>query len=291
MDRAEQWRRTVPFLAPSQPPRATAARTPPPADPVKEKIASESVALTGAILVRIGNAGIFVAATLILLFFLLASERWLISRTIETVPQRRARVLLIGAVRSAQRDIASFLATQAMINAGVALATGLGCWAVGLPNPILWGSLAGILSFIPYLGPLMMLMILFLAGALTFETPGEMLMPALAFGAINLVESNFVTPWVVGRRLELTPLAVFLAVMFAGWLWGIAGAFIAVPGLVAARSIARRSKSLRVWATYLDRGRDDPPSVRYLLGLRRRVRIPRRVSGRPNAAAEPRQSV
>jgi predicted PurR-regulated permease PerM len=129
------------------------------------------------------------------------------------------------------------------------------------------------------------LLILFLAGALTFEQPAEWFLPPLAFGAINLVESNFVTPWVVGRRLELSPLAVFLAVMFTGWLWGIAGAFIAVPALVALRSVARRSRSLRVWVTYLDRGREEPPSMRHLLGLRRR----QRVAARPAAGAnEPR---
>ncbi len=275
IERAEQWRRTVPFLTPTPARPSGSARSPAPAapDPVKEKIASESVALTGALLLRVGNAGIFVAATLMLLFFLLASERWLVTRTVQAVPQRRRRVTIIGAVRDAQRDIAMFLATQAVINVGVGIATGLACWAIGLPNPVLWGGLAGIMTFIPYLGPIVVLLTLFLAGALTFETPAEWLLPPLAFGAINIVESNFISPWVVGRRLELSPLAVFLTVMFTGWLWGIAGAFIAVPTLVAVRSVARRSRRLRVWVTYLDRGRDEPPSIPHLLGLRRRPRV------------------
>jgi predicted PurR-regulated permease PerM len=280
IDRAEQWRRSVPFLAP-EPTPAAPSRTPgrtrvsenpetQAPDPVKDKIASEGVALTGTLLLKAGNAGISAAATLILLFFLLASERWLISRTVQAIPQRRSRVAVIGAVRAAQRDIATFLATQALINAGVGTATGVACWLLGLPNPVLWGALAGIMSFVPYLGALVTFVTLFLVGALTFDTVGEMMLPALAFGAINLVESNFVTPWVVGRRLELSPLAVFLTVMLGGWLWGIAGAFIAVPFLVAVRSAARRSKALRIWAIYLDRGGEEPPSVRYLLGLRRR---------------------
>jgi len=279
IDRAEQWRHSVPFLAaptPAAPARTTGrtrasekpeTQTP---DPVKDKIASESVALTGTLLLKAGNAGISAAATLILLFFLLASERWLVSRTVQALPERRSRVAVIGAVRAAQRDIATFLATQALINAGVGMATGLACWLIGLPNPVLWGALAGIMSFVPYLGALVTFITLFLVGALTFDTVGEMMLPALAFGAINLIESNFVTPWIVGRRLELSPLAVFLTVMLAGWLWGIAGAFIAVPFLVAVRSAARRSKALRIWATYLDRDGEEPPSMRYLLGLRRR---------------------
>jgi len=274
IDRAEAWRRTVPFLAPAVPRPAAASRgAPPPTDPVKERIASESLALTGALLMRIGNGGIFITATLILLFFLLASERWLVTRTVQALPRRRQRVTIIGAVRDAQRDIATFLATQAMINVGVGLATGLACWGIGLPNPVLWGALAAIMTFVPYLGPVVVLATLFLAGALAFEQPAEWLLPPLAFGAINILESNLVSPWVMGRRLELSPLAVFLSVMLAGWLWGIAGAFIAVPMLVAARSIARRSKSLRVWVTYLDRTRDEPSSLRHLLGLRRRPRL------------------
>ncbi len=283
IDRAEEWRRGVPFLAPAPARPATARAAPPPADPVKDKIASESVALTGTLLMKLGEGGIFVSATLVLLFFLLASERWLISRTVEALPRRRSRVAVIGAVRAAQRDIATFLATQALINAGVGLATGLACWMIGLPNPVLWGAFAGIMSFIPYLGPIVVLVTLFLAAALTFESAGEMLLPPAAFGAINLIESNFVTPWVVGRRLELSPLAVFLTVMFAGWMWGIGGAFIAVPFLVAVRCGARRSKSLRVWAGYLDRDRDEPASLRYLLGLRLRRRAHPAVVTRANA--------
>jgi predicted PurR-regulated permease PerM len=140
---------------------------------------------------------------------------------------------------------------------------------IGLPNPTLWGTIAGLLGFIPYLGPLMTLVLLALAGSLTFTTLPAMLAPAAAFGVINVVESNFVSPWIVGRRLEISPLVVFLSVLLCGWIWGIAGAFIAVPLLVALRAAARRSRSLRLWCVYLDRSRE-PPSVRLLLGLRRR---------------------
>ena len=134
------------------------------------------------------------------------------------------------------------------------------------------GRSGGHHDFIPYLGPIVVLLTLFRRRA-DLRDAGRVAVPPLAFGAINIVESNFISPWVVGRRLELSPLAVFLTVMFTGWLWGIAGAFIAVPALVAVRSVARRSKRLRVWVTYLDRGRDEPPSIPHLLGLRRRPRV------------------
>jgi predicted PurR-regulated permease PerM len=263
----ERVRQTVPMLSPPPAPRGRTVQ--PAADPVKEKLATESIALTGTVLKRVGSMALSTAATVILLYFFLASERWLIARTAEAIPRRRARVALIGAFRAAQRDIATFLGTNAMINVGVGVATGVAVGLIGLPNPTLWGTIAGVLGFIPYLGPLMTLVLLTLAGSLTFTTLPAMLAPAAAFGVINVIESNFVSPWIVGRRLEISPLVVFLSVLLCGWIWGIAGAFIAVPLLVALRAAARRSRSLRLWCVYLDRSRDTP-SVRLLLGLRRR---------------------
>lgn len=275
IDAFDRMRDSVPFLsAPRQAPqpvKSRAAPQPPPADPVKEKIASESVALTGSFLKQLGGMAISTVATVMLLYFFLASERWLITRTVEAIPRRRARVAVIGGFRAAQRDIAVFLGTQAIINVGVAVATTIAMALVGLPNPTLWGTIAGVLGFIPYLGPLVTYILLLLAGTLTYDSLQWMLAPVGAFAIINFIESNLASPWIVGRRLEITPVIVFIAVMVCGWIWGIAGAFIAVPLLVAIRAAARRSRSLRLWCVYLDRGRE-PPSLRFLLGLRRRRR-------------------
>lgn len=212
--------------------------------------------------------------TIILLFFLLASECWLMSRTVEAIPKRRARVAVLGGFRAAQRDIARYLGTQAMINAGMGVATTLAMIAVGLPSPVLWGVIIAVLGFIPYLGPLIFIALLLLAGTITFTTFAEIIAPAMAYAVLNVIESNLIAPWIVGRRLEMSPLFVFLAVMVCAWMWGIAGAFLAVPLLVIIRSAARRSKSLRLWCVYLDRGRPELPTMRALLGIgpRRRRR-------------------
>jgi len=119
-----------------------------------------------------------------------------------------------------------------MINAGVGIATTVAMTPVGLPSPVLWGVIIAVLGFIPYLGPLVFMALLLLAGTLTFSNFGEIVAPALAYGVINIVESNFIAPWIVGRRLEMSPLFVFLAVMVCAWMWGVAGAFLAVPLLV-----------------------------------------------------------
>ena len=296
IDAYERLRNSIPFMAPPQVAlkpavtvrgRAAAEVVPAPAaasaDPVKDKIAIESVALTGTLIREASWVGVSTVATIILLFFFLASERWLMARTVEAIPKRRARVAVLGGFRAAQRDIARYLGTQAMINAGVGIATAFAMTLVGLPNPILWGVIIAVLGFIPYLGPLVFVILLLFAGTLTFSSFGEIIAPATAYAIINIIESNFIAPWIVGRRLEMSPLFVFVAVMVCAWMWGIAGAFLAVPLLVIIRSAARRSKNLRLWCVYLDRGRPELPTMRALLGLGLRRRR-RRTSGL--AAAE-----
>ena len=308
IDSYERLRRSIPFMAPPEValrPAVTAkgrpavelvpapaAPAPQAPDLVKDKIAIESIALTGSLIRQATWVSVSTVATIILLFFLLASERWLLARTVEAIPRRRVRVAVLGGFRAAQRDIARYLGTQAMINAGVGVATALAMMAIGFPSPILWGVVIATLGFIPYLGPLVFIVLLLLAGTITYTTFGEIIAPAVAYAAINVVESNLIAPWIVGRRLEMSPLFVFLAVMVCAWIWGVAGAFLAVPLLVIIRSAARRSKSLRLWCVYLDRGRPELPTMRALLGIglrRRRRRVAALPSDGSDSAAPPRR--
>ena len=254
-----------------QPPTKAARAAPQPPDPLKERIASEGVTLTRVVVGKVLSFGLSAAATVILLYFLLASEHWMLSRTVEAIPRRRSRALLLGGVRCAEREIGRYLASLAVVNVGVTFATALAMWWCGLPNPLLWGVVAGALNFIPYLGPVVTAALLALAGVVTFDNATDMLAPAMAFVLIQVVENNFVTPWFVGRRLSLSPLAVFLSVMFWGWLWGIVGALLAVPFLVGARTVCKRRRGLRLWSVYLEGANQPAPSLRSLLSPRRRI--------------------
>lgn len=308
IDSYERLRKSIPFLAPPEValrPAVTAkgrpaaeivpAQAPPTSDPFKDKIAIEGIALTGSLIRQATWVTVSIVATIILLFFFLASERWLMARTVEAIPKRRVRVAVLGGFRAAQRDIARYLGTQAMINAGVGVATTLALTAIGMPTPILWGVIIAVLGFIPYLGPLVFVALLLLAGTITYTTFGEIIAPAVAYALINVIESNFIAPWIVGRRLEMSPLFVFLAVMVCAWIWGVAGAFLAVPLLVIIRSAARRSKNLRLWCVYLDRGRPELPTMRALLGIglrrrRRRASDASAAGGQANTAPHGRAS-
>lgn len=247
----------------SEPPAST---TPPP-DPVKERIASEGVALTGALLGQGVAFAVSAAATVILLYFLLASEHWMLSRSVEAMPRQRTRALLLGGVRAAQREIGRYLVALGLINATVGVITALALWGLGLPNPTLWGVVVAVLGFVPYIGPLIVTAMLLAAGLTTFHSWTSMLAPAGVYLALHAVESNVISPWFVGRRLLLSPISVFLSVMFWGWVWGIAGALIAVPLLIALRALCRRSRNMRLLCRFLegDHRHGRPPSLRSLL--------------------------
>lgn len=264
----DRLRAAIPGLAPPDAP-SPAERlrppAPPAADPIKERIASESLALTGAVLGRIVSFAVSTAAMVILLYFLLSSEHWLLARTVEAIPRRRARALLLLGVRSAQREIGRFLGTLTIINVGVAIVTGLAMAAIGLPNPVLWGTVAGVLNFIPYIGPIIIAGMLLLAGVASFDSAGLILAPAGAFMAIHAVESNLVSPWLMGRRLALSRVSIFLSVMFWGWMWGIVGAMIAVPVLVGLRSACRYNRRLRWLGVYMKAENEGSPSLPSLL--------------------------
>lgn len=143
----------------------------------------------------------------------------------------RRRALRIGT--AIRREISSYLLTITIINIGLGACAALGLWVFGMPNPILWGTVCGLLNLVPFLGPAVCMGLVGVAGLLTFPQPAMALLPVLVVVALNIVESQIVTPATVAMRLSLSPVIVFLSFMLWGWLWGVAGALLAVPALAA----------------------------------------------------------
>lgn len=151
-----------------------------------------------------------------------------------------------GAVRltiAIRSEVGRYFGTVALINLGLGAATAACLAALGMPNPLLWGVLAGVLNFIPYLGPITTIVILGTAALVTFEQPGRALAVPGVFVVLHLLESQIVEPLAVGRRLELNALVVLLAVWFGYWFWGVAGVLLAVPSLVALKVAAEHKPS------------------------------------------------
>jgi predicted PurR-regulated permease PerM len=144
-------------------------------------------------------------------------------------PGREAKLRFIRIANDIEHNLASYLAVVTAINACLGIAVTIGAWLFGLPNPAMLGLLAAILNFIPYLGPAVMVIIAFGVSLVTFPTLGYALLPPTALLALITVEGQILTPTILGHRLTLNPLVVFVAIVFWAWLWGPMGAFLAVP--------------------------------------------------------------
>jgi predicted PurR-regulated permease PerM len=267
--------------------RATPASMRAEADAIHDKLATEGLLLTRVVVGQSVQLALSAAATVILLYFLLASQHWLLSRTIEVVRKRRARALLLSGIRQAQREIGLFLGTMTLINICVGVVTGSALAVIGLPNPVLWGTLVGLLNFIPYLGPAIATGMLLLAGSMTFGTGTAMLAAPALFLVVHAVEANIVSPLVIGHRLQLSPLSVFLSVMLWGWIWGFGGTLVATPILLGLRSLCQRRRTMRHVCFYLEGACRKGPSLQVLLKVRDR-RAARVHSRRPPQAARTR---
>jgi predicted PurR-regulated permease PerM len=168
-------------------------------------------------------------ATLILF---IASWRDLRRALIMTFADRDSRLRTLRILNEIEGSLGGYLLTVTMINLGVGAATGIICAFTGMPNPAGLGALAATLNFFPIIGPVAMFVILTAVGIIAFPTLTAGLVAPLAFVALTFLEGHFVTPAIIGRRLELNALAVFIALAFWTWLWGPMGGFLSSPILI-----------------------------------------------------------
>ena len=131
-----------------------------------------------------------------------------------------------------------------LINFTLGAIVSVGLYFMGVPNPVMWGMLAAILNFIPYFGPVIGVILLAMVGLLTFDTLWQGLLPPAWLLLLHLLEANFITPIVLGRRFNLNPVIIFIWLMFWMWLWGVPGALLSVPILVSVVAICNRVPAL-----------------------------------------------
>jgi predicted PurR-regulated permease PerM len=164
-----------------------------------------------------------------LTYFLLASGPLFRKKIAQILPGRRDVVHLENILSEIELVTSKFLATATMINSGVGVATALCLWAAGMPNPVLFGFIVAVLNFVPYLGPISSFTIISLGSLASFDEPARAVVAPACFLLIHLVENNLITPMLLGRRLPVNTVAIFLGLIFFGWIWGIPGAVLAVP--------------------------------------------------------------
>ncbi|WP_340587333.1 AI-2E family transporter [Erythrobacter alti] len=170
--------------------------------------------------------------TFLLAFFMIEARVRMRRRLLLERQQVGASLKAARAMREVQDRVAAYILTVGLINTGVGIVVALGAWALGMDAPIMWGGLAALLNFVPYIGPLLMVVLLGLFGLGSADSVLVGLIPAAAYFGLHTIEANVVTPSVLGARFTMNPIAILLALSYFGWIWGVAGALLSVPILL-----------------------------------------------------------
>jgi predicted PurR-regulated permease PerM len=184
------------------------------------------------------------------LFFLLGGPP-LLARMGASLAGNEASARTLRLTEAIRYEVGRYFGTVALINLGLGIATALAMWGLGMPTPILWGVLAGVLNFVPYLGPIAAGFIFACAALVTFPNLGHALAVPGAFIALHLIEGQLVQPLTVGRRLEVNALVLLLGVWFGYGFWGIPGILLATPALVALKVAAQYQPGWQVVRDFL----------------------------------------
>jgi predicted PurR-regulated permease PerM len=192
------------------------------------------------------------ATILLILIFLLHGDA-VLRKFVELAPELRIKKDIVLATRSAQRELSAYMVTVTAINAVLGLLTAGALWRLGVGDPLLWGAVVALLNFAPFIGPIVAATVLVVVGFARFDTPLAALSVPGIFLLLHLIEGQLVTPLIVGRRLALDPVMVFLALMLFGWLWGVAGLLLAMPLLTCVRILAERVPAWNTLAKLLGR--------------------------------------
>jgi predicted PurR-regulated permease PerM len=163
------------------------------------------------------------------LLFFLAGQLELRNQLVSLFVSHEGKLRFLRIMNDIERNLAGYLAVVTVINFVLGAIVAIGAWLIGLPNPVIFGLLAAFLNYIPYVGPAIMVVILFGVGLVSFPSLGHALVAPAALIGLTTLEGHFITPTIVGRRITLNPLVVVLALAFWTWMWGPIGAFLAVP--------------------------------------------------------------
>jgi len=193
------------------------------------------------------------AVVFFLLYFLLASGDLFLRKLVRVVPLFRQKRVAVQIARSAESDLSTYLATYTVINAVLGAVVGTILYLLGMPSPALWGVMVGLLNFVPYLGAAVGVSVVALVAFVSIEPMARALMAPLLYFIINALEGNLVTPMVLGRRLQLNPVAIFISLTFWYWIWGFAGALLATPLLVMLKVVCDNVVTLRALGEFIGR--------------------------------------
>lgn len=219
-------------------------------DATREVVLKQPSLLNNA-MSTLGRIGATMGVSMVLATFLLASGEMFLIKLIQALPRMSEKKRALTTVYDIERNVSRYLLTITLINFCLGLAVGAFLMAMGLDYPYIWGVLAFTLNFLPYLGGLVGAAMVGAYAIVAFDNIGYALLLPAGYVFLTAIEGQFLTPWLVGRRLEMNGVAVFLAVVLWGWLWGIPGALVAVPLLVVFKVICDNVERLNTIGAFL----------------------------------------
>lgn len=190
---------------------------------------------------------------LALVYFLLASGELFLLKLVRVLPNLTERKRGVTVALTLRGHLSHYFLTITCINTALGVAVGLAMWLLDMPTPAVWGSMAALFNFVPYLGAAAGVSIVGLVGFATFDSTLAAAAPALAYAGLTAVEGTFVTPAMLGRTMRLNPVVILLSLILWGWMWGVPGMLVAVPTLAAVKVFADAYPGLRVLGEFLGR--------------------------------------
>ena len=215
-----------------------------PAKPRTPEVVTRPPSLMSRVLANTQDILVAAAATLVLLYFLLASGDLFMRKTVRMLPTLTDKKKAVALARTIQTAMARYLFTITCINIGLGLATAIMLHFLNMPNALLWGVMVALLNYIPYVGPAISGIVLTIVAFITFDDLGKIMLVPLCYFALETVEGQFVTPLLTGRSLTLNPVMIFLSMLLWSWMWGVVGALIAVPILMTLKIFCDHIESL-----------------------------------------------
>jgi predicted PurR-regulated permease PerM len=167
-----------------------------------------------------------------------------LQKLVRVMPTLRDKKSAVEISHEIQQNISQYLFTVSLINIGLGALVSGGLYLMGVPNAAMWGMLVAVLNFVPYFGPVAGIILLATVGFLTFDSLWSGLLPAGWYLLLHLLEADFLTPVLLGRRFTLNPVIIFVSLIFWTWLWGVPGALLSVPILVSIKVVCDRVPTL-----------------------------------------------
>jgi predicted PurR-regulated permease PerM len=195
-----------------------------------------------------------VLAVVLLTFFFMVYGDDLQRKALALLPGRQQKRFTRDLLQSIEREVSRYVLTITLINTGLGLAFAgmLAALGLALPEALMWGTLAALLNYMPYVGPLIGVTMTLLMGFVHFDTPLEAMLPAGGYLLLHTLEGQLLTPIVLGRRMAISPLVLILGLMAFGWLWGVVGLLLAVPLLACVKLALERLHGMEAWARLME---------------------------------------